>query len=120
MQVPCQESGRTSLRIPIYLEHVPPKYFHAPPVRSLHLFAHHHLRLVLWKNGVSAACVQVGVVLAFYVDFMLTRISLSSSALIRRPLLASCGTAAVLFGAGDVIAQQAVEKRGNKHDVSWD
>ncbi|KAF9469472.1 hypothetical protein BDZ94DRAFT_1206021 [Collybia nuda] len=37
-------------------------------------------------------------------------------ALIRRPLLASCGTAAFLFGSGDIIAQQAVEKRGNKHD----
>ncbi|KAJ7436561.1 hypothetical protein FB451DRAFT_1344634 [Mycena latifolia] len=27
--------------------------------------------------------------------------------LIRRPMLAQCGTAAVLFGAGDIIAQQA-------------
>jgi hypothetical protein len=41
----------------------------------------------------------------------------ASSALLRRPYLASCTTAAVLFGAGDVIAQQAIEKRGKQHDV---
>lgn len=28
-----------------------------------------------------------------------------------------CLTAAVLFGTGDVIAQQAIERVGNKHDV---
>jgi hypothetical protein len=38
--------------------------------------------------------------------------------LIRRPMLAQCGTAAVLFGAGDIIAQQAVEGKGKEHDVS--
>lgn len=33
-------------------------------------------------------------------------------------MLAQCVTAGVLFGAGDVIAQQAIEKRGwAKHDV---
>lgn len=33
-------------------------------------------------------------------------------------MLAQCLTAGVLFGAGDVIAQQAIEKRGwTKHDV---
>jgi protein Mpv17 len=32
-------------------------------------------------------------------------------------MIAQCGTAAVLFGAGDVIAQQAIEKKGLKgHD----
>ncbi|KAG6807601.1 hypothetical protein H0H92_006959 [Tricholoma furcatifolium] len=31
-------------------------------------------------------------------------------------MLASCGTAAFLFGAGDVIAQQAIEGKGKKHD----
>ncbi|KAF5374633.1 hypothetical protein D9615_008915 [Tricholomella constricta] len=36
--------------------------------------------------------------------------------LIRRPLLASCSTAAILFGAGDVIAQQAIEGKGKDHD----
>ncbi|KAF7351453.1 hypothetical protein MSAN_01577400 [Mycena sanguinolenta] len=38
--------------------------------------------------------------------------------LIRRPMLAQCGTAAVLFGAGDVIAQQAVERKGKEHDFA--
>jgi protein Mpv17 len=33
-------------------------------------------------------------------------------------MIAQCATAAVLFGAGDVIAQQAVEKKGKQHDVS--
>lgn len=43
--------------------------------------------------------------------------SLYSAALIRRPLITQCATAAVLFGTGDVIAQQLVEKKGDKHDV---
>lgn len=34
-------------------------------------------------------------------------------------MLAQCATAAFLFGAGDVLAQQAIEKAGSKHDVSW-
>ena len=43
---------------------------------------------------------------------------LNSAALIRRPMVAQCGTAAVLFGTGDLIAQQAIEKKGLKgHDV---
>jgi hypothetical protein len=42
---------------------------------------------------------------------------IGSTALLRRPYLASCTTAAVLFGAGDVIAQQAIEGRGKQHDV---
>ncbi|TFK48102.1 hypothetical protein OE88DRAFT_1665201 [Heliocybe sulcata] len=36
--------------------------------------------------------------------------------LIRRPMMAQCATAAVLFGAGDVLAQQAIEKKGKEHD----
>ncbi|KAF8231464.1 hypothetical protein L208DRAFT_1452480 [Tricholoma matsutake] len=36
--------------------------------------------------------------------------------LLRRPYLATCTTAAVLFGAGDVIAQQGIEGRGKQHD----
>jgi hypothetical protein len=33
-------------------------------------------------------------------------------------MMAQCGTAAVLFGTGDLIAQQAVEKKGLEgHDV---
>jgi len=39
--------------------------------------------------------------------------------LIRRPMATQCATATVLFGAGDVIAQQAIEKRGIKgHDYA--
>ncbi|EKM57295.1 uncharacterized protein PHACADRAFT_254989 [Phanerochaete carnosa HHB-10118-sp] len=35
----------------------------------------------------------------------------------RRPMVGQCATSAVLFGASDVVAQQAVEKRGlAKHD----
>lgn len=33
-------------------------------------------------------------------------------------MLVQCLTAAVMFGAGDVIAQQAVEGKGKDHDVS--
>jgi protein Mpv17 len=33
-------------------------------------------------------------------------------------MMTQCITAAVLFGAGDVIAQQAVEGKGRNHDVS--
>ncbi|KIY49995.1 hypothetical protein FISHEDRAFT_72053 [Fistulina hepatica ATCC 64428] len=36
--------------------------------------------------------------------------------LTRRPMLAQCTTAALLFGAGDVIAQQAIEPRGINYD----
>ncbi|GAA5980544.1 hypothetical protein JCM11641_006675 [Rhodosporidiobolus odoratus] len=39
-----------------------------------------------------------------------------NSALIRRPYATGAGTAAVLFGAGDVLAQQGIEKRGKEHD----
>jgi hypothetical protein len=44
---------------------------------------------------------------------------LRSAALLGRPLLTNCLSAAVLFGAGDIIAQQAFEKKGgiNGHDV---
>ncbi|KII83865.1 hypothetical protein PLICRDRAFT_179905 [Plicaturopsis crispa FD-325 SS-3] len=41
-----------------------------------------------------------------------------NASLQRRPMLAQCATAAVLFGAGDVIAQQAVERRGREHDFA--
>ncbi|BGP15904.1 hypothetical protein JCM10213_003667 [Rhodosporidiobolus nylandii] len=39
-----------------------------------------------------------------------------NSALLRRPYATGSATAAVLFGAGDVLAQQGVEKRGRDHD----
>ena len=44
-------------------------------------------------------------------------ISAYDIALQRRPYLAQSCTAAVLFGAGDVLAQQGVEKKGRDHDV---
>lgn len=41
-----------------------------------------------------------------------------SAVLQRRPYAASMATSAVLFGGGDMIAQQAIEKKGLKaHDV---
>jgi protein Mpv17 len=40
-----------------------------------------------------------------------------SALLQRRPLLAQCATTAVLSGTGDVLAQQAVERKGASHDV---
>ncbi|KIJ64164.1 hypothetical protein HYDPIDRAFT_132794 [Hydnomerulius pinastri MD-312] len=39
-----------------------------------------------------------------------------NAALMRRPMLAQSATAAFLFGAGDVIAQQAIERQGKNHD----
>ncbi|KAI7895880.1 uncharacterized protein EV154DRAFT_494064 [Mucor mucedo] len=39
--------------------------------------------------------------------------------LTKRPILVQCASTAILFGAGDVIAQQIVEKQGWKnHDVN--
>jgi len=40
-----------------------------------------------------------------------------NAALIQRPMLAQSATAAFLFGAGDVIAQQAIERQGKNHDI---
>ncbi|KIJ52564.1 hypothetical protein M422DRAFT_26145 [Sphaerobolus stellatus SS14] len=40
-----------------------------------------------------------------------------NAALLRRPMLTQCITAGILFGGGDIIAQQAIEKRGARnHD----
>jgi len=39
-----------------------------------------------------------------------------NAALIRRPMAAQCATGAFLFGTGDVIAQQIIEKKGTDHD----
>ncbi|KAF8529852.1 hypothetical protein JB92DRAFT_2782666 [Gautieria morchelliformis] len=41
-----------------------------------------------------------------------------NTALLRRPMLTQCTTAAVLFGAGDVIAQQAIEMKGASHEYA--
>ncbi|KAF8175136.1 hypothetical protein BJ912DRAFT_885137 [Pholiota molesta] len=39
-----------------------------------------------------------------------------NAALIRRPMVTQSVTAAVLFGAGDIVAQQAIEGKGKNHD----
>ncbi|KAF5343326.1 hypothetical protein D9758_014195 [Tetrapyrgos nigripes] len=49
---------------------------------------------------------------------MASILKLYNAALIRRPMFTQCATAGFLFGAGDVIAQQGVEKRGWDHDFA--
>ncbi|THU91587.1 hypothetical protein K435DRAFT_780632 [Dendrothele bispora CBS 962.96] len=49
---------------------------------------------------------------------MASVLKLYNAALIRRPMSTQCATAAFLFGAGDVIAQQGVEKKGWDHDFA--
>ncbi|KAI1791454.1 hypothetical protein LXA43DRAFT_1011645 [Ganoderma leucocontextum] len=39
-----------------------------------------------------------------------------NASLIRRPMVTQCATAFTLFGAGDILAQQAFEKKGGNHD----
>ncbi|KAI8996219.1 hypothetical protein BD414DRAFT_512668 [Trametes punicea] len=39
-----------------------------------------------------------------------------NASLIRRPMVTQCTTAAVLFGSGDILAQQVFEKKGKDHD----
>ncbi|KAL6305752.1 hypothetical protein BKA93DRAFT_824853 [Sparassis latifolia] len=41
-----------------------------------------------------------------------------NAALVRRPMLTQCATSAVLFGSGDVVAQQAFEQKGREHDFA--
>ncbi|KAL1746457.1 hypothetical protein HDZ31DRAFT_62128 [Schizophyllum fasciatum] len=41
-----------------------------------------------------------------------------NAALLKRPMLTQCLTAAVLFSGGDVLAQQFVERRGSLHDYT--
>lgn len=40
-----------------------------------------------------------------------------SASLVRRPMFTQCASSAVMFGVGDILAQQAFEKKGTKHDV---
>ncbi|KZS89938.1 hypothetical protein SISNIDRAFT_488800 [Sistotremastrum niveocremeum HHB9708] len=49
---------------------------------------------------------------------MASLLKLYNTALLRRPLVTQCATAAVLFGAGDVIAQQAIDRKGADHDFA--
>ncbi|EED79981.1 predicted protein [Postia placenta Mad-698-R] len=39
-----------------------------------------------------------------------------NASLIRRPMLTQCAASGVMFGIGDVLAQQAFEKKGRDHD----
>lgn len=41
-----------------------------------------------------------------------------NNALIRRPYTTQAATAAVLFGLGDALAQQGIEKKGKDHDFT--
>ena len=72
------------------------------------------------EDGLSLSCLQVRfrpshILIPHKTD---TIAIFDSAALLRRPMIAQCGTAAVLFGSGDLIAQQAIEKKGLKgHDV---
>ena len=54
--------------------------------------------------------IPLSICIIYQLDFV-------SSFLIRRPILGSSLSSAVLFGAGDVVAQQAVEGKGKNHDV---
>ncbi|TDL21241.1 hypothetical protein BD410DRAFT_790000 [Rickenella mellea] len=41
-----------------------------------------------------------------------------NAALLRRPMATQCATAGLLFGGGDILAQQVVERRGREHDFA--
>ncbi|KAF8502587.1 hypothetical protein F5888DRAFT_1800128 [Russula emetica] len=41
-----------------------------------------------------------------------------SNLLLKRPLATQCVTSAILFASGDIIAQQAIERKREKHDFS--
>jgi protein Mpv17 len=44
-------------------------------------------------------------------------LTISSNLLLKRPLATQCVTSAILFASGDIIAQQAIERKQEKHDV---
>jgi hypothetical protein len=44
-------------------------------------------------------------------------LTISSDLLLKRPLATQCVTSAILFASGDIIAQQAFERKREKHDV---
>jgi hypothetical protein len=44
-------------------------------------------------------------------------ITISSNLLLKKPLATQCVTSAILFASGDIIAQQAIERKREKHDV---
>ena len=76
------------------------------------------VRICSFQDGVLPIEIQVRLSFSLLPNPTLTHPSISSL-LLHRPLITQCITAAVLFGAGDVIAQQGVERKGvNGHDVS--
>ena len=66
-------------------------------------------------DGVFISLFQVG--LPLLLPLILTK-ALNSNLLLKRPLATQCATSAVLFGTGDVIAQQVIERKRSRHDVS--
>jgi hypothetical protein len=44
-------------------------------------------------------------------------LTISSTLLIKRPLATQCVTSAILFASSDIIAQQVIERKQEKHDV---
>jgi hypothetical protein len=46
-------------------------------------------------------------------------LTISSDLLLKRPLATQCVTSAILFASGDIIAQQAIERKREKHDVRY-
>ncbi|CCM03487.1 uncharacterized protein FIBRA_05621 [Fibroporia radiculosa] len=40
-----------------------------------------------------------------------------NASLVRRPMLTQCVSSGVMFGVGDILAQQAFEKKGKNHDL---
>jgi hypothetical protein len=77
---------------------------------------HEELQLVCPLRASSSACASLGLE-ADYFTMMLLLKRFCSAALIRRPMVTQSVTAAVLFGAGDIVAQQAIEGKGKNHDV---
>jgi len=41
-----------------------------------------------------------------------------NASLVRKPMVTQCATSAVLFGTGDILAQQVGEKKGRDHDFA--
>ncbi|PPQ75688.1 hypothetical protein CVT26_001522 [Gymnopilus dilepis] len=82
--------------------------------------------VVVDDDGVNTSVLDVrhvddddsfSLILSHFFTIWLVFFALTSiAALLRRPMLTQCITAAVLFGGGDIIAQQAVEGKGQQHD----
>jgi hypothetical protein len=81
------------------------------------------------QKGVYDACdlrvytLEYGVFIPLFQVSLLTKTSytytsaIHSKLLLKRPLATQCATSAILFASGDIIAQQVVERKREKHDV---